>query len=100
MRSPIASDTFIPSEARSCGELITLVRASESIACNSAPGRVVVKSWPAIESSLNAELGVVAAAPLAGAAAAGAPRGAHVTGRLRPAVPAVAMVDARSRVRA
>src|ERR1019366_262078 len=43
-RSPIFSVAFTPSTERTCGACSTLVRASLSVACNRAPGRVVEKS--------------------------------------------------------
>src|ERR1035441_3536292 len=41
---PMLSVAFTPSTERTCGACRTLVRASLSVACNRAPGRVVEKS--------------------------------------------------------
>src|SRR5271157_6490279 len=43
-RSPMLSVAFTPSTERTCGACSTLVRASLSVACSRAPGRVVEKS--------------------------------------------------------
>src|SRR5271157_1818257 len=55
-RSPMLSVAFTPSTERTCGACSTLVRASLSVACNRAPGRVVEKSelarCPRLESGM------------------------------------------------
>jgi len=88
-RSPILSVAFTPSTERTWGACSTLVRASLSVACNRAPGRVVEKSelarcasWSGMELPVEVELVVagVVAANGAGGRGAGAGRGGGTGG--------------------
>src|SRR5882672_11465121 len=99
MRLPIFSVTFWPSEARTCGLFITLVRLSLSKAFSRAPGNVVVNwfvesfaSWlngmvlpvvvvVGVDVVLVVEFVVVTVVPV----------GAKLIGTFNPAVPAEAM---------
>src|SRR5262245_31001165 len=95
MRSPIWSVTFMPSEARTCGEFKIRVVLSVTIACNNAEGRVVVKSALEILPSFDRLIPVLAAAavvllpdvPLDCVTEVERPgRGVKESGRFKPAV--------------
>src|SRR6266700_4957148 len=112
MRLPIFSVTFWPSEALTCGLFNTRVRLSVSRAFSRAPGKVVenwlvesLASWlKGMVLPVVVEVGVVVVVVVVGVVVVGVvvvvvvPLGAKLIGTFNPAVPAEAIVAARSRV--